>query len=43
VSLCGPKERIRDRLAEWKDSGITTMILGLQQVEAMGAVAEAVL
>jgi F420-dependent oxidoreductase-like protein len=43
VSLCGPKERIRDRLAEWKGSGITTMILALQQVEAMRAVAEAVL
>jgi F420-dependent oxidoreductase-like protein len=43
VSLCGPKERIRDRLAEWKDSGITTMILSLQQAEAMRTVAEAVL
>jgi F420-dependent oxidoreductase-like protein len=43
VSLCGPKERIRDRLAEWKASGITTMILGLQQVEAMRTVAEAIL
>jgi F420-dependent oxidoreductase-like protein len=43
VSLCGPKERIRDRLAEWKDSGITTMILTLQRVEAMRTVAEAVL
>ena len=41
ISLCGPKERIRDRLAEWKESGITTMILALQQVEAMRAVAEA--
>jgi F420-dependent oxidoreductase-like protein len=43
ISLCGPKERIRDRLAEWKDCGITTMILALQQVEAMRTVAEAVL
>ncbi|MGH7897584.1 MAG: LLM class flavin-dependent oxidoreductase, partial [Candidatus Binatia bacterium] len=42
ISLCGPKERIRDRLAEWKESGITTMILALQQVEAMRTVAEAV-
>jgi len=38
-----PKERIRDRIAEWKESGITTMILALQQPEAMRAVAEAVL
>jgi F420-dependent oxidoreductase-like protein len=43
VSLCGPKERIRDRLAEWKESGITTIILGLRQAEAMRTVAEAVL
>ena len=43
VSLCGPKERIRDRLAEWKESGITTMILSLQQADAMRTVAEAVL
>jgi F420-dependent oxidoreductase-like protein len=43
ISLCGPKERIRDRVAEWKESGITTLILGLQQVEALRAVAEAVL
>jgi F420-dependent oxidoreductase-like protein len=42
ISLCGPKERIRDRLAEWKECGITTMILALQQVEAMRAVAESV-
>src|SRR5215510_9715608 len=35
VTLCGPKERIRDRLAEWKEVGITTMILALQQPEAM--------
>ena len=43
VTLCGPKERIRDRLAEWKESGITTMILALQQPEALRTVAEAVL
>ena len=43
ISLCGPKERIRDRLAEWKESGISTLILQLQQVEAMRVVAEAVL
>ena len=43
VSLCGPKERIRDRLAEWQDSGITTMILSAQQADAMRTVAEAVL
>src|SRR6266550_3559730 len=25
VALCGPRERIRERLAEWKSSGITTL------------------
>ena len=42
ISLCGPKERIRDKVAEWKESGITTLILALQQPEAMRVVAEAV-
>jgi len=28
VALCGPKERIRERLPRWKDSGITTLICG---------------
>ena len=43
VSLVGPPERIRDRLAAWKESGVTTMILALRQPEAMRTVAEAVL
>ena len=33
---------IRDRLAKWKGSDITTMILNEQGVEAMRTVAEAV-
>ena len=27
VALCGPRERIRDRLAEWKGSGATTLMV----------------
>jgi len=27
VALCGPRERIRERLAEWKSAGITTLML----------------
>jgi alkanesulfonate monooxygenase SsuD/methylene tetrahydromethanopterin reductase-like flavin-dependent oxidoreductase (luciferase family) len=27
VALCGPRERIRDGLAEWKASGVTTMMV----------------
>ena len=25
LSLCGPKERIRERLAAWKESPVTTL------------------
>ena len=27
VALCGPPERIRERLAEWKGSGVTTIMV----------------
>ena len=27
VALCGPRERIRERLAEWKESGVTTLMV----------------
>jgi alkanesulfonate monooxygenase SsuD/methylene tetrahydromethanopterin reductase-like flavin-dependent oxidoreductase (luciferase family) len=27
VALCGPKERIREQLAEWTRSGVTTMMV----------------
>src|SRR5918995_7322782 len=27
VALCGPRERIRERLAIWKDAGVTTMMV----------------
>jgi F420-dependent oxidoreductase-like protein len=40
VSLCGPRERIRDRLAPWRESGVTTMICGLRQPEAIRLLAE---
>jgi F420-dependent oxidoreductase-like protein len=40
IALIGPKERIADRLAAWKESGITTMIVGAQQREALELMAE---
>ena len=40
VSLVGPPARIRDRLAAWRESGITTMICGTMQVEAVRLLAE---
>ena len=43
VALVGPKERIADRLDQWRDSGITTMILGTGQPEALQLMAELVL
>ncbi len=43
ISLVGPKERIADRLDAWRDSGITTMIVGAAQREALQVMAELVL
>ena len=42
VALVGPPARIRDRLGAWKESGVTTLIAGLRQVEALRTLAEAV-
>jgi alkanesulfonate monooxygenase SsuD/methylene tetrahydromethanopterin reductase-like flavin-dependent oxidoreductase (luciferase family) len=43
VALCGPKERIRERLPRWTRSGITTLICGAVQPEALELMAELVL
>ncbi len=43
IALIGPRERIIDRLDAWKESGITTMILGSTQPEALRLMAEIVL
>ena len=40
VALVGPKERLRDRLAAWRESGVTTMICAIMQIEAVRALAE---
>ena len=40
IALIGPRERIADRFEAWKESGITTMILGAQQPEALQVMAE---
>ncbi len=39
VALCGPRERIRERLTEWKAAGVTTLMVGgdLEAVRAMAA------
>jgi len=40
VALCGPKERIAERLTVWRESGITTLICGTASVEAVRVMAE---
>jgi hypothetical protein len=40
VALCGPRERIRDRLAAWRESPVGTLILALGQPEALRMMAE---
>jgi F420-dependent oxidoreductase-like protein len=40
VALIGPKERIRDKLDAWRESGITTLIVGAAQREALEVIAE---
>jgi F420-dependent oxidoreductase-like protein len=43
VALCGPPERIRDRLPAWRDAGVTTLICGTSQPETIRLMAELVL
>ncbi len=35
VALVGPKERIRERLGAWRESGVTTMICGIPPVNSV--------
>jgi F420-dependent oxidoreductase-like protein len=43
VALVGPKERIRDRLAAWRETPVTTLIVGSPQPEALQTLAALVL
>ena len=38
--LVGPPARIKERFAAWKDAGVTTMIVGAHQIEAVRLMAE---
>jgi len=40
IALLGPKERIADRLGAWRESGVTTLIVGAAQAEALEVMAE---
>jgi F420-dependent oxidoreductase-like protein len=41
MALVGPPDRIRDRLAAWKESGATTMLISARDETTLRAVAEA--
>lgn len=43
VTLCGPKERIRERLAEWKTVPVTTLNVSSDSIEGIRTMAELVL
>ena len=43
VALCGPKERIEERLTRWTGSGATTLVCGTGQEAAVQLMAELVL
>jgi F420-dependent oxidoreductase-like protein len=43
VALVGPKERIADRLAAWRETPVTTLIVGSPQPEALRVMAELLL
>ncbi|MCU1457139.1 MAG: putative F420-dependent oxidoreductase, Rv3520c family [Actinomycetia bacterium] len=40
IALVGPRARIADRLDAWRESGITTLIVGASQPEALRTMAE---
>lgn len=43
VSLCGPKERIKERLHAYRDAGATTLICGMYSMETLRTMAELVM
>lgn len=42
VALCGPPERIADRLAAWRDAGVTTLIIATDRRETVRLMADLV-
>jgi F420-dependent oxidoreductase-like protein len=41
VALVGPPERIRDRVARWRDAGVGTLLANTMQIDAVRALAAA--
>jgi len=42
IALCGPPERIKDHVAVWKEVGVTTLICGAGNIEAIRTMGELV-
>ena len=42
VALCGPRERIKERLGDWHSAGVTTLMIS-GNVDAIRTMAELVL
>ncbi len=42
ISLCGSKDRVKERLEAWKETPVTTLLLANQDVETMRVMAELV-
>jgi len=40
VALCGPRERVAERLAAWRDAGVTTLICSASNVDTLRTLAE---
>jgi F420-dependent oxidoreductase-like protein len=40
VALCGPRERIAERLSAWREAGVTTLICGTSSIDAVRTMAE---
>jgi F420-dependent oxidoreductase-like protein len=43
ISLIGSMAAIRDRLPEWEEAGVTTLVIGAQSIEEIRSVADVVL
>jgi F420-dependent oxidoreductase-like protein len=43
VALCGPRERLRDQLDAWRETGVTTLICATDSIDAIRVMAELVL
>ena len=43
ISLCGPRERIAERLEAWKETPVTTLLMANRDLETQRTLAELLL